>query len=227
VLIELDHRRIDDARSRGFPVVFGDAAQPEVLRAAGVARARLLLVTTPAFESSAAVVQRGRELNDAIDVVVRAEGGAAMSALHDMGVTEVVQPELEASLEMTRQALLHLHVPSLDIIRVTDTVRAEQYAPVYERHAGQYEEVARAGAAARSLELKWVRISEGSRLAWQTIGDLAIRATMGVTIVGVVGQGGFAASPGPEYPLRPNDLVAVVGERAELDAFESAAGGLE
>jgi len=181
-------------------------------------------VTTPAFEIGAAVVRQARILNASIDVVVRAEGTSAMKALHDMGVAEVVQPELEASLEMTRQALLHLHVPSLDIIQLTDRLRAEQYGPVYERHAGQYPEIARVGAAARQLDLKWVRIVDGSRLAGGTIGDLAIRPSMGVTIVGVVGGAGFTASPGPDHSLQAGDLVAVVGEHGQLEAFESAAG---
>mgnify|MGYP000853349358 CR=1 FL=1 len=223
VLIELDHRRIDQARERGHPIVFGDAAQPEVLRGAGVQRARLLLVTTPVFEVSGQVVHRARALNPQIDVVVRAEGTAAMSALHQMGVAEVVQPELEASLEMTRQALLHLRVPSLDIIHLTDRLRAEQYGPVYERHAGEYELLARVGAAARQLDLRWVRVEEGSRLAGASIGGLAVRPSMGVTIVGVVGAAGFTNGPGPEHVFQPGDLVAVAGEQTRIDEFESAA----
>ena len=223
VLIELDHRRIDQARARGYPIVFGDAAQRAVLHGAGVHRARLLLVTTPVFEISGTVVRHARALNPDIDVVVRAEGAAAMTALHQMGVAEVVQPELEASLEMTRQALLHLRVPSLDIIHLTDRLRAEQYGPVYRRHAGDYDVLARVGAAARQLDLRWVRVEEGSRLAGGSIGALAIRPSMGVTIVGVVGERGFANGPGPEYIFQPGDLVAVAGERSQIDAFESAA----
>ena len=146
-----------------------------------------------------------------------------MSALHRMGVAEVVQPELEASLEMTRQALLHLRMPSLDIIHLTDRLRAEQYGPVYERHAGEYEVLARVGAAARQLDLRWVRVEEGSRLAGASIGGLAVRPSMGVTIVGVVGAAGFANGPGPEYVFQPGDLVAVAGEQAQIDEFESAA----
>ena len=223
VLIELDHRRIDQARERGFPIVFGDAAQAAVLQGAGVPRARLLLVTTPAFEVSAAVVRSARELHPGIDVVVRAEGTGAMAALHDMGVAEVVQPELEAGIEMTRQALLHLRVPALDIIHLTDRIRAEQYGPIYERHAGDYEVMARVGAAARQLDLRWVRVEAGSRLAGESIGALAIRPSMGVTVVGVVGQQGFANGPGPEYIFQAGDLVAVAGEPAPIEAFEAAA----
>jgi CPA2 family monovalent cation:H+ antiporter-2 len=129
VLIELDHRRIDAARQEGLPIVFGDAAQHAVLRGAGIGRARLLLVTTPDLATARALVEYARQVNPEIDVVVRAEGRTAISALREMGVAEIVQPELEASLEMTRQALLHLRMPALEIIQLTDRLRLENYAP--------------------------------------------------------------------------------------------------
>jgi monovalent cation:H+ antiporter-2, CPA2 family len=223
VLIELDHRRLDQARQNGYPIIFGDASQPTVLEAAGVARARLLLVTTPVHNVSIAILQHARALNPSIRTVARAEGEEAMAALHQMGVAEVVQPELEASLEMTRQALLHLRIPSLEIIHLTDRLRSEHYAPAYDRHAGEYELVTRLGAAARQLDLQWVRIDQTSAVAGRTIGELDVRATTGVSIVGVVGALGFTASPGADFRLAPGDLVSVIGDRAHIDVFEELA----
>ena len=46
-----------------------------------------------------------------------------MKALYERGANQVVQPEFEAGLEMTRQALLHLQVPATEILRYTDTIR--------------------------------------------------------------------------------------------------------
>jgi len=63
VVIELDHWRIDQAKARAFPTIFGDAAQPVVLEAAGIARARLLLVTIPVLGVSRSVVEHARRIN--------------------------------------------------------------------------------------------------------------------------------------------------------------------
>ena len=128
VVIELDHRRIDYAKDREFPAIFGDAAQAAVLEAAGVKGARLLLVTTPVLGVSRVVIEHARRINPGIRVVVRAESAEAMAVFHEMDVAEVVQPELEGSLEMTRQALAHLSMPALDIVEITDRLRAEHYA---------------------------------------------------------------------------------------------------
>jgi CPA2 family monovalent cation:H+ antiporter-2 len=223
VLIELDHRRLDDAKGKGFPIVFGDASQPTVLQAAHVASARLLIVTTPAYVIARSVVERARALNPSVSIVARAEGLDAMTALQALGVAEVVQPELEAGLEMTRQALLHLRVPTFDILQLTDRIRAERYAPLYGRDGQQYEVLARLGAAARLLDLRWVRIDETSGWTGATIGQLRVRSVTGALIVAVLGHDGLVANPGPDHLLRAGDLVAVVGNRDQLAAFEREA----
>ncbi len=223
VLIELDHVLIDRAREQERPVVFGDASQAVVLEAAGVRRAQLLLVTIPVLGVSRAVIEHARRLNPQIDVVARAENPGAMAALHRMDVSEVVQPEIEASLEMTRQALLHLHLPTLDILRLTDRLREAPYSPTYERHAARYPELSRLTAASRLLDLRWVRIPEGSRMAGRTIGELAVRSSTGASIAGLLRQETFTAGPGPESVLAAGDLVAVVGDRQQIARFEDAA----
>jgi CPA2 family monovalent cation:H+ antiporter-2 len=223
VLVEIDHHRIDAARGAGRPVIFGDAAQPVVLEAAGVERARLLLVTTPVLGVSRPIVEHARRLNPEISIVARAESSDAMASLHELGVAEVVQPEIEASLEMTRQALLHLRMPALEIVHFTDRLREEQYAPVFERHGEHYPTLSRLGGATRLLDLRWIRIADLSPMAGRTIGDLAVRSTTGVSVAGLVHGSSFTAGPGPEARIEAGDLVAVVGDRRQIDAFEEAA----
>jgi len=224
ILIELDHRRIDHARARGFPTVFGDAAQEPVLEAAGIARARLVLITTPVLGVSKAVVDHARRLNPNVDIVVRAESAEAMALFREIGVAEVVQPELEASLEMTRQALVHLRMSALDIVSLTDRLRADHYAAGGAPVSSEVSTAATLGAAARLLDLRWVRIADGSLLAGRTIGEADVRTWLGVTLVGIVCDGRFNPGPGPDQVLHAGAIVAVVGDRAHVDRFEVAAG---
>src|SRR5207247_4243437 len=55
-LIEFDDRRVQQARIAGLPVIYGDASQAVVLEAAGISRARAMLVTVPAFSDVRAIV---------------------------------------------------------------------------------------------------------------------------------------------------------------------------
>jgi monovalent cation:H+ antiporter-2, CPA2 family len=131
IIVEWNSRRVDELKALGFPVLFGDAEKEIILDAAEVGKARLLLITTPVALISQTIVAHAKKLNPAIPIIARAEGIEEMKGLHDQGVSLVVQPEFEASLEVARQALLHIDVP-MDLIRqYTDEVREELYRPLY------------------------------------------------------------------------------------------------
>ncbi len=125
MVIELDYRQVERAKMAGFATIYGDASQPTVLEAAKVQQACLVLVTTPAITVTQAIIDQIRGLNQTVHIVARAEGIAQMRALHARGIYEVIQPEFEASLEITRQALLHLNIPPANIQNFTDTMRQE------------------------------------------------------------------------------------------------------
>lgn len=108
VVMELDQHRLEDCRDRGVATIFGDATHPVVLEAAGLDKARLLLVTTPDPVTTLAVVRLARRLRPDLHVVARAETDRMLTDLRALGVHMVVQPQLEAGLEITRQALVHL-----------------------------------------------------------------------------------------------------------------------
>jgi len=133
VVVELNYHRWEQARASKFSAIFGDAGQGVVLEAANVKEARLLLTTIPNLITTQTIVDEVQRINPSLHIVARVEGVEQIQALHSRGVFEVVQAEYEASLEITRQALLHLDIPATEIQQFTDTVREELYAPLYEK----------------------------------------------------------------------------------------------
>ena len=125
VIVELDQRRVERARELGLPVVYGDASHEIVLEAASVTTASLVLVTLPGMVDVRAVVSRVRPLCPNASIVVRATDRETVPEFADLGVAEVVIPEFEAGLEMTRQALSFLQVPASRIHQYTELLREE------------------------------------------------------------------------------------------------------
>jgi CPA2 family monovalent cation:H+ antiporter-2 len=222
VVIDLDQRRVEQAKAAGFPVIFGDASQPVVLEAARIEHARLLLITTPAIAVAQAIVSQVRQLHPALHIVARAEGMEQMKSLHDLEVHEIVQPQFEASLEITRQALLHLNIPATEIQRFTDAVRQELYAPMYEAH-DQYQTISQLQNAVRLMDVTWIELSADSPFAGRTIGELGIRSRTGASVIGVMQAGVFQPNPDATYCFEPGDLVAVIGTAQQLEVFEAMA----
>ena len=220
VIIELDYRRVEQAKEASFPVIYGDAAQKIVLEAARVKDACLILVTTPAITTTQSIVDQVRLLNSAVHIVARAEDVEQMQALHEHGVYEVVQPEFEAGLEITRQTLLHLNIPATEIQKFTDAIRHELYAPLYQTH-NKYQTVAQLQNAVRLLELTWLTLPPDSPLVGRTIQELKIRSQTGVSVVGVMRDGELYPNPEADYQFTIGDLVAVMGNSEQLAAFQA------
>lgn len=219
VLIELDHRLVEQAQTAGWPVIYGDASQETVLEAAELEQARLLLITIPAMAITQTIVDRVRRHHPQLHIVARAVGIEHMHILHQHGVYEVVQPELEAGLEITRQALFHLRLPVTEIQRFTDAMHRELYAPLAQVH-NNYEALAQLQNASRLLELTWLPVPPDSPLLGQNIQELRIRSRTGASIVGVMHQGTLSPNPDAAYRFVAGDMMAVIGTAEQITNFQ-------
>jgi len=218
IAIELDQHRIDQQASQGFPVIVGDASQPVILEAAGIEDAQLLVVTVPNPQAAQAIVEHVRRVRPDLHIVTRASGLEQMRGFHELGVYEVVQPEFEAGLEITRQALVHLDVAPSEIQRFTDAVRHELYAPLYQLH-DDYHTLSLLRHAHRQLELDWVALADDSALVGHTLGECHIRAKTGVSVVAVLRAETAHANPDSDFGLRAGDRLGLLGSPEQIKRF--------
>lgn len=106
VVIEQDRGMAKELRAQGCPVVYGNAANPYVLDAAGVRNAQGIVVALPDALDARRVLAEVRGKRPDADIVVRAHSDAEQSFLLAHGATEVVVAEEELALEMVHH-LLH------------------------------------------------------------------------------------------------------------------------
>lgn len=215
-LVDLDAHRAEEIRQRQWPVVFGDAAQEPVLRAAGIERARLAVVTLPSAIASHAVAHRMRRLAPDVPLVVRTDALEEVEDLIQLGVAHVVQPEMEAGLEMARQALLHLDVEPARIQRFLDATRRAHYGPDSREEEG-YASLRGIGHATQLLDLQWVQVREGSDFAGARIGNLRVRSQTGVSIVALVRGRDIRYNPGPDDIIEAGDWLGVIGRTSQVE----------
>jgi monovalent cation:H+ antiporter-2, CPA2 family len=222
VVVDVDPSRVDTARESEIPIVYGDATAEPVLEAAGVGEARLVLVTVPDPVGARLVVERARALKPDVHIVVRSTSAEQLEDLSRLGVYEAVQPELEAGLELGRQALAHLGIGAGEIQRFSDRVRRELYAPITERSTDG-DLLSRLRQASEMIEADWIELPENSPLAGKKIGDLEVRTRTGASIVAVVRGEGVTANPGPEVALAPGDTIGVLGTADQRAAIRDLA----
>ena len=239
VVVEANPDRADEAKAAGFPTVYGDAVAVPVLEAAGIVRARLAVLTIPDAIAARLTVERVRGLAPDADLLVRAENAGQLQDLGRLGVYEAVQPELEAGLELARQALARFGVAAEEAQNFADGVRRELYAPISGEGAAKEGDglFARLRQASQAIEVEWVRLSErrvpegdegeiltGGGPLGRTIGDLGVRSETGVSILAVVRGDEVIPNPGPDLVLRAGDAVGVLGTPEQRASFRAIAG---
>ena len=126
--LEVDPRRIRSARQAGDPVVFGDAAQVEVLRSVGAMHASCVVVTFANPPVALRVVRAMRSLRTDVPVLVRTPDDSHLEELQAAGATEVVPETFEASLMLASHLLLLLKEPVSRVVRTIDEIRKHRYA---------------------------------------------------------------------------------------------------
>jgi CPA2 family monovalent cation:H+ antiporter-2 len=240
VVVEANPNRADQATAAGFPTVYGDAVAVPVLEAAGIGGARLVVLTIPDAIATRLAVERLRGLAPEADLLVRAESAGQLEDLGRLGVYEAVQPELEAGLELARQALARFGVAAEEAQTFADGVRRELYAPISGEEAAREDGdrlFARLRQASQAIEIEWVRLSErqipekdenerptGRGLLGHTIGDLGVRSETGASILAVVRGEEVIPNPGADLVLEAGDAVGVLGTPEQRAAFRTIAG---
>ena len=212
VIIELEQRAFEHCKMQGYPTIFGDGGQPTVLEAANPSEARQLLVTIPHITTTETIVRYVQRSYPQLSMVVRSVGIEQMNALYQDGVYMVILPELEAGLEIARQALLNLRIPVPMIQKFTDATRRDHYRYACDEDSGR-RRVQHLKNARDLLELDWEELDDNSVLVGHSLRDLDIRKLTGASVVGVVREGEFMANPAPDFVFHRGDLVALIGSR--------------
>ena len=127
IAIDIDMSRVNDAAIAGESVVYGDATRFEVLRAAGLAEARGLIVTYSDDRASEKVLRVIRSHNKTIPIIVRTTDESGIEKLRSSGANEVVPEILEGSLMLASHALVMFDVPLSRVIKRIREFRESKY----------------------------------------------------------------------------------------------------
>lgn len=111
VALDTDTHRLEEAQLLGHNVVFGDADRKEVLQAAGLARARAVVVAFDSLRTAERVLALVRHLHPDMPVLLRARDQTEADLLDAAGASLVVPEVVEGSFVLALETLAWLGVP--------------------------------------------------------------------------------------------------------------------
>jgi voltage-gated potassium channel Kch len=130
VAIDFNSSLVLRERANGHRIFYGDVRRPEVLRAAGIADAKLVIITLDDFEATEDVLAALRQVRPNVTILVRGHNADQCRTLRKLGASLVVSENLEASLELAREALLRDHGDADEADSLILRFRDEHYSSV-------------------------------------------------------------------------------------------------
>ena len=125
-VIEIDPERIFEMRCGGTACIYGDASNAHVLSQADLTKAKVLVVTFPDPLAVVSTVKAALKTNPKLKIVARVHRTREAELLKSLGVTELISPEYEASLEFLRRVLSVSGWRKADIQRTLPIVQQDQ-----------------------------------------------------------------------------------------------------
>ncbi|MEK8027102.1 glutathione-regulated potassium-efflux system protein KefC [Pseudaquabacterium rugosum] len=107
-VLDHDAAQVDFLRRYGFRVHYGDATRLDLLRLAGAAEARVLVIAIDDIEQSLRLAETARRHFPQLTLVARARNVQHYYALRDRGVTRIDRETMDSALMSGRQVLTAL-----------------------------------------------------------------------------------------------------------------------
>jgi monovalent cation:H+ antiporter-2, CPA2 family len=217
ILIENDYKRFEVLKKKGFNCIFGDSSKEIILQFSNLSNAKLLIITVPIVEITKDIISVAKKINPNLTIIVRCNDIDELEDFYNLNISQVVQPEFEASLEMTRQALLHLEISVEAIQSYLDEVRRQKYTLPTNKVS---EYITSLNNASRLLEMYWFHIEKESILIGKKIGELALRKKLGITVIGVYRKNELIQNPDIDFSFEKDDMIALIGSKVGKEKFE-------
>jgi CPA2 family monovalent cation:H+ antiporter-2 len=216
--LDPDPERVRAATAAGESVSWGDGTRKEMLLAAGLARASVVIITFADVAAALRVIHRVRELRPDVPIVSRARNEEDMEKLYAAGAAEVVPEALESSVMLATHALALSGIPMHKVIKRLREMREQHYALL----RGFFHGATDAGqhlADADQPRLHAVTLAPGAWAIGRRVGDLDLeKVGAGITAIRRRSQSGL--KPMPELELIEGDVVVLLGATAAVTAAE-------
>ena len=193
VVVDPDPERVAMAVAWELPVISGDASKEEILRQAGVERARSLVACAHDDADNVLISLTARGMGDGgLFIVARVKNDENEQKAHRAGADRVIAPAAIGGRRIAALVTRPVVVDFLDVVT----------------HGSEVD-----------LLLEEVVVRAGGLMEGHSLRELSLPERFGITIVALqhAGEARPQTRPDPDRPLRVGDTVVAIGGRAEID----------
>lgn len=214
IALDLDSRIVKEAWEAGETVYYADAARPEILTAAGLYRAKIVIVTVSNMEIAGLIVDAVRKKHANVPILVRAPDDSYMESLEAKGA-EVLPESLEASLMITERVLSKMGIAPTDILYLTEKIRADGYRALQSFFHGEGTKA----ATPTQTFLYSVVLTDTFYAVNQTLQALDLE-NFNISVKSIRRSGIRGDHPSPNTLLQVGDVLVLEGKVSNFQTIE-------
>ena len=218
VAIDIDPLRTTKAREAGENILFGSSRQAELLKAAHLSQAKLVVIAFGDDKQSLDVVQKVRSLSPDVPILVRTRNDDQLDALQEAGANQVVPESLEGSLMLVSQVLSLTGVPFSRIMRRVQKERKDHYSHLHGFFQGEQTDMS-PEAMDRIEFANGIILTENSFAIGHSIASLNLTAKR-VTVVALRRDDVETEQPDETTILQAQDTLIVRGKPRRVERVE-------
>jgi len=218
VAIDIDPLRTSKARDAGENVLFGSSRQAELLHAAHLSQAKLVVIAFGEDKQSLEVIQKVRTLSPDVPILVRTRNDDQLDLLQDAGANQVVPEILEGSLMLVSQVLSLSGVPFSRILKRVQKERKSHYNHLHGFYQGEHTDMS--PEAIERIEFAHaILLNDDSFAVGRTIDSLQL-TTRRVVVVSLKRADIEMEEPEVSTILQSQDTLIVRGKPRRVERAE-------
>jgi CPA2 family monovalent cation:H+ antiporter-2 len=195
-------------------VVYGDPSHQKILQAAGINKARIMVITIKNSAAVTKIIHQVRHLRSDIPILVRSVDEAVIDDFYAHGATDVIPETLESSIIMASHLLIHLDVPLNEITRDIARARKDRYQFLRGYYPG--EEASHEASHKMNEHMHTLVLHPGSRAIGMKIGDINLDHRN--IVFTALRRGGIRGKqPTPDLLLKENDIIVMHARPEDLE----------
>lgn len=216
-VLDLDAERVQSARLAGEPIAYGDAKRKDILLAAGLNRARMVVLTGHAYKESEHILSVIMALRPTLPVIVRSSNEEYIGALDERGAAGIVSDDREIGLVLASETMLNYGMPFYQVYNIIRHVRQDKYSMLKNLYLGE-DEIAQAQDT-KHLYRDSLQVTANAHAIGKKLDTLPL-SRLKIGLIGVRRGMQQIKDFNDDFTLQESDVLMVIGLPAAVKELE-------
>lgn len=216
IVVEMNPDVVKKEKTTGENIIYGDVAKEEILRNAGIERAKMIVFAISDPTSTRLALRTSKDLNPDAYTLVRTRYVHEIDDLKRLGADIIIPEEFETSLHIFRSVLEKYHIPLNVIMQQVNLLRQESYKMLVKpdmsiSSLSHIDEVLAKGLT------ETYYVNEDNNYIDKTLHEINLRAETGVTVIAIIRDEKVVSMPTAGERIKQNDTLVLTGTHQSID----------